>query len=120
MGYVYLGLNIALTVACQIALKWRINLLEIDFSTVASAWRSSLLLAKDLWTIAAVAGTFFASFLWILALSKLELSVAYPFSVLSYVAVVLISHFFLNEQLTYVRIAGVLLICVGILMITRK
>ena len=100
MGYVYLSLNIVLTIACQIALKWRLNHIQVDFGNINSAWHSTLQLARDLWVLGAVAGTLMASFLWILTLSKLELSVAYPFSVLSYVAVVLISHFFLNEQLT--------------------
>jgi multidrug transporter EmrE-like cation transporter len=120
MGYFYLSLNIVLTVACQIALKWRLNHVQVDFSNIHSVWHSTLQLARDLWIVGAVAGTLVSSFLWILTLSKLELSVAYPFSVLSYVAVVVISHFFLNEQLTIFRLVGVLLICVGILMIAKK
>lgn len=120
MGYFYLFLNIALTTACQIVLKWRLNQMQIDFGQLSAAWQSAITLAKDVWIVGAVLGTLFASFLWILTLSKLDLSVAYPFSVLSYVAVVLISHFFLNEHITLPRMIGVALICIGILMLAKK
>ena len=120
MGYIFLFLNIALTVVCQIMLKWRLNRIPIDFKSTKATYQSLLELAQDYWIISAVLGTFLSSFLWILTLSKLELSVAYPFSVFSYVAVVVISHFLLGEQLTPFRLIGVVIICVGILMIVKK
>lgn len=94
--------------------------MHIDFSNLNAAWHSGISLAKDAWIVGAILGTLVASFLWILTLSKLDLSVAYPFSVLSYVAVVLISHFFLNEHITLPRMIGVALICIGILMLAKK
>lgn len=61
------------------ALKWRLNTIEVDFSDFAKALNCGWLRAKDLWIVSAVIGTVFPSFLWILTLSKLELYFVSPF-----------------------------------------
>lgn len=59
-------------------------------------------------------------FFWLYALSKVDLSYAYPFVSLSYVLVILASWMFLGEHITPLRGAGVAAICVGVLLIARS
>ncbi len=60
-----------------------------------------------------------SAFSWLIALSKLELSVAYPLLSIGYVILMFISYFFLNESLGINKIIGTLLIVGGILFISR-
>ncbi len=62
-----------------------------------------------------LAGTFF----WLLALSRVDLSYAYPFASLNYVLVLLASWGILGERPSLVRFAGVAAIGVGVWAISR-
>lgn len=57
-----------------------------------------------------MSGTFF----WLLALSRVDLSFAYPFASLNYVVVLLGAWLILGEQPTLARVFGVLAICLGV------
>ena len=50
-------------------------------------------------------------------LSKVELSFAYPFLSLAYVAVAVFAYFVFREDLNGYRIAGIAFICVGTVLI---
>jgi small multidrug resistance pump len=57
---------------------------------------------------------FLGAVLWVAALSKLPLSVAYPFTVLTFVLVYLASVFLLGERLAPGAIFGVALVLAGL------
>lgn len=59
-----------------------------------------------------------ASHLYVL--SKVELSFAYPFLSLAYVAVAVFAYFLFREDLNTWRIAGIALICVGTVLIAQS
>lgn len=59
-------------------------------------------------------------FLWLAVLSWEDLSVALPLQALNYVVVALIAHFWLGETVSPLRWGGIVLVCVGVLMITRS
>lgn len=52
-------------------------------------------------------------------LSKVELSFAYPFLSLAYVAVAVFAYFVFREDLNAYRIAGIAAICVGTILIAQ-
>ena len=58
-----------------------------------------------------------ASHLYVL--SKVELSFAYPFLSLAYVAVAVFAYFVFREDLNAYRIAGIAFICVGTILIAQ-
>lgn len=53
-------------------------------------------------------------------LSKVELSFAYPFLSLAYVAVAIFAYFIFREDLNAFRIAGIACICVGTVLIAQS
>ena len=59
-----------------------------------------------------------ASHLYVL--SKVDLSFAYPFLSLAYVAVALFAYFLFREDLNAWRIAGIAFICVGTVLIAQS
>lgn len=61
-------------------------------------------------------GTFF----WLITLSRIELSVAYPFVSLNHIIIFLLAWLVLHEQVNPLRAAGVLVICTGMLMVARS
>lgn len=59
-------------------------------------------------------------FLWLAVLSWEDLSVALPMQALNYVLVAFLAQFYLGEQVTPLRWAGIGLVCVGVMMITKS
>ena len=57
---------------------------------------------------------------WILAVARAELSHIYPFMALSYVLVALFSLLLFRENVTALRWAGILVICVGVFLVSRS
>lgn len=58
--------------------------------------------------------------IWLYALSKVEVSFAYPFISLGFALVLAYSHFFLHESVNVWRLAGVLLICGGVALVAKS
>ncbi len=58
--------------------------------------------------------------LWLLALSKVELNVAYPFTALTFVLVMAASYFLFSEHFSVNQLVGGGVICVGIIITSIK
>ena len=59
-------------------------------------------------------------FVWLAVLSWEDLSVALPMQALNYVLVAFLSQYFLGETVTPLRWAGTVLVCIGVMMITKS
>ena len=62
----------------------------------------------------------FASVLWIYILNKGELSYVYPIQSTAFIFALIIGTTLFKEHLTPTKIIGVLVICLGVIIITRK
>lgn len=61
-----------------------------------------------------------SSFFWMIALSRVDLSYAYPFASLGYVIMLFASWQLLNEQINPLRLVGTLVVCLGVILISRS
>jgi multidrug transporter EmrE-like cation transporter len=119
MSYLYIFLTILLTVYGQIAIKWQV--LKVGALPEGLPEKISFLLHLLLnpWIFSALAAAFLASFFWMAALTKLQLSHAYPFMGLSFVAVLLASGLFFQEPVTMLKLLGVSLIVLGMVVASQ-
>ncbi len=62
---------------------------------------------------------FIGALSWLVVLSRVELSWAQPIAAVSYVGVLFGSWFLFHEQVTTVRIAGVFVVVLGVILISR-
>ena len=58
--------------------------------------------------------------LWMSVLSKVEVSYAYPFLSVGYVVSAVAGYALFNENLSPIRIAGIIVICIGVVLISRS
>ncbi len=58
--------------------------------------------------------------LWLVVLSKVDVSFAYPFLSIGYVISAVVGYFAFHEAVTPVRIAGIAVICIGVILISRS
>ena len=57
---------------------------------------------------------------WMAALSKLNLSYAYPFMASTFAIVLVLSHFLFKEEISFIRWVGVFVIWFGVILISRS
>ena len=116
MSYIYIAFTIIFTVYGQIVIKWQVanaGPLPEDFN---DKLLFLLCLVFNPWILSGLAAALLASLAWMAAMTKLDLSHAYPFMSLAFVLVLFLSVFFFNEPLTWPKIAGMALIVGGILV----
>ena len=75
---------------------------------------------SNLWLWGAMVCYAVSILMWMAVLSKVEVSFAYPFLSIGYVVAALVGYYFFDESLTFTRIAGIMVICVGVYLISRS
>lgn len=96
------------------------GLLQVDalVPTTSSLWQKIPYFAGNLFVWLGLAGLGIAFLLWILALSNLKLGHAYPVFVgLEYCLVMFLSWLILGDSFASTKIAGVVLVLIGIVLI---
>lgn len=120
MNYLYILGTVISTVAGQLLLKWRVSLYHDVSATVSGKLQFLLKLLMDPWVIFSLALAFVAALFWMLALTKFQLSFAYPFMSLSFVLIVLLSTLIFHESLQAYTIAGLSMIVIGLILLSRS
>ncbi|USX21906.1 EamA family transporter [Oxalobacteraceae bacterium OTU3REALA1] len=113
MNYLYIAITIVLTVFGQIAIKMQVARAGALPADSADKLAFLIRLLLNPWIICAFAAAFLASIAWMGAMTKFELSHAYPFMSLNFVIVLLLSAWLFQEPLSATRLIGVALICAG-------
>ena len=116
MGYLYIFGTILFTVYGQIIIKWQVSNAGAFPEDAAEKIWFLLRLAVNPWVISSLCCAFLAFLCWMAAMTKFELSYAYPFMSLSFVFVLVLSGFFFHESITLPKLLGVLLIMAGIIV----
>jgi uncharacterized membrane protein len=103
----------------QILLKQgmtRIGTLTISLDQLGDIlWR----LATNPYVIIGLTAYVFGELFWLAALSRVDLSYAYPFASLSYVFMLAASWLLFNENITAMRLLGTLIIGLGVFLVSR-
>jgi len=120
LGYFYIFATIFFTVYGQIVLKWRIS----NFGSLPDGMGEKILflfkVLLDPWVFSGFFAAFIASFFWMAAMTKFDISYAYPFMSSAFVLVFLISVFLFQETVTWQKIVGLALIVAGIIVTSRS
>jgi drug/metabolite transporter (DMT)-like permease len=119
MGYLYISITVLLSSYGQVVLKWRLNQLGAIPEPLYDKFIFLFWSLLDPYILTSFLAAFIASLTWMAALSKFQLSFAYPFMSFSFIVVMVASYWFLAEPLTISRVAGCLLIVGGLVLISK-
>ncbi|WP_026702271.1 EamA family transporter [Salibacterium aidingense] len=120
MGYLYIFGTIFFTVYGQLMLKWRIS----KYGTLPAELMDKVIfllkLLLDPLVLSGFLSAFVASMFWMAAMTKFDISYAYPFMSLSFMLVFFLSILLFNEPITTYKIIGLILIIAGILVTSQS
>lgn len=118
LGLFCVFITIILTVYGQLVIKWQVGDLELPPGLIEKAFFVVRQYFNP-WVISALLAAVLASAAWMIAMTQLDLSFAYPFTSLSFVSVLFLSAIFFGESLSWQKITGTLIIIVGLLILNR-
>ena len=118
-GHLGLAVMILLAVYSQLVVKWQVSLAGPLPQGTINLFHYFVSLMLNPWIVSAVSATFFAGLLWMAALTKFELSYAYPYMSIIFVLTMLASSLLFSEPLTSSKVLGTVLITIGIVVIAR-
>ncbi len=105
--------SVLLIATAQLLMKKGVSGLTISFANLSSLFFNPYL-------ILGLASLFVGTVIYLSALSKADLSYAYPILSLGYIFVALASMFLLNENLSVIRWSGIFTICIGVFLMSRS
>jgi drug/metabolite transporter (DMT)-like permease len=79
-------------------------------------WR----LATNPFVITGLAIYVLSTLFWLVALSRVDLSFAYPFASMSYIVMLVASLLLFRENVSLLRVAGSVVVMLGVLLISRS
>lgn len=115
IGYVVLNSFGALII------KYKINAIgEVQLGSLKSIINYFIELLKSPLIICGILSIFISAFVWMTALSRLQISLAYPVAVgLNFFVVVTVALIFFGEQLSVGKVIGIVLIFISIFLLTQ-
>ncbi|MGY0560311.1 EamA family transporter [Luteimonas sp. A277] len=117
--WLMVGATILLTTFGQLVLKWQVSIPATPPFRFMEDWPTTLILLMRPWVIAALASAFLASLCWMAAVSRLELSKAYPFMALNFLLVGALAIPLFGESLTRGKLVGIALVIAGLIALSR-
>lgn len=72
------------------------------------------------WVIGGLGAYGFSTFCWLILLSRVDLSYAYPALSMGYVLITLVGFFLLGEQVSATRWLAVVIICTGVFLVSQS
>ncbi len=120
LNHFYLILAICFGVVSQLIIKWKMSAFSFDdYET----WQDKFILAFSMllnpYIIISLVLTLLAGVTWMIAMTKFEISYAYPFTLLGLVLVTIFSVVFFGESISVYKIGGIALIILGVVVISK-
>ena len=115
-AYAFVATTVLLTVYGQLIIKWQTGKAGEFPSGTSDRLNYLARFLTNPWVISSLLSAVIAAFAWIAALSRLDLSRAYPFVSASFVLVLILSAIIFGESLTLLKVAGAILIVTGLIV----
>lgn len=121
MRYLYIFATLFFTVYGQLILKWRLGKLGFGLPEGGAVDKLIALikLIFDPFIFSGFASAFVASLFWMAAMTKFQITEAYPFMSLAPAIVFILGVWLLGESFTWGKVLGLALIMIG-LVVTVK
>lgn len=113
-------IDVILNVAGQLSLKYGMSQLgnfSLSLSTLPPVF---LRAATNLNVLLGVVCYGLGFMVWLIVLAKAEVSYAYPLISLGYVFTAILARVLLGEAVSFTRMAGILVTCLGVFIIARS
>jgi drug/metabolite transporter (DMT)-like permease len=118
LGLILLG--VLLNSGAQILLKMGMRHIGHFTFTLNNFFPIAWQVALSPWIIIGIACYVISVLVWLLVLSRTDVSIAYPMVSLGYVISAIAAYFWLGEHVTLIRMTGIFIILFGVYLVARS
>jgi drug/metabolite transporter (DMT)-like permease len=119
-GYLYIAGTLFFTVYGQLILKWRLSSLSFQLPEgIFSKIISLIKIIFDPYIFSGFVSAFLASLFWMAAMTKFEITKAYPFMSLAPALVFILGVGLLGESFSWGKVIGLVLIILGTIITVK-
>lgn len=119
LDHTYIWATVFFTVYSQLVMRWQV----VKAGALPPEAFGKLLFVGHLflnpWVLSSILATLLAGISWMLAMSRFEISYAYPWIGLNFVLMLLFGVFLFGESISMTKVVGTLLVVAGIAVIAR-
>ena len=120
LNHLYLLLAIFIGVVSQLIIKWQMSAFSFnDYETWQDKFALAFSMLLNPYIIISLILTLLAGVTWMIAMTKFEISYAYPYTLLGLVLVTIFSVIFFGESINTYKIIGIAMIILGIVLISK-
>nr|WP_298683723.1 SMR family transporter [uncultured Dongia sp.] len=112
-------MTVVFTVYGQVVIKFRILQADPVGDSLQQKVMFLVKLLLDPWIISSFFGAFLASLCWMAAMTRLPMSLAYPFTSLAFVLVTIVGIVFFREEVRLGQTIGIGFVILGLIVIAR-
>ncbi|HEY8910158.1 MAG TPA: transporter [Desulfosporosinus sp.] len=110
MSYILIMSSVFLGALAQVLMKIGATKVQLNLIAIVTNW----------YIMAGLSLYAFSAVFWIFAISKVQLSVAYPMVSLGYIIVFALSYFILGEPISLLRVLGLVTIIIGVVIVAKS
>lgn len=117
---IFILVSVVMSASAQIVLKLGMSGANIGPSLSQKRWGDAAwLVASNPWVVLGLALYFLSAIVWLLVLSRVDVSFAYPFVGIGFILTMLMGWLALGDLMSPSRVVGTLLIAAGVVLIAR-
>ena len=120
-NHFYIFLSIILSAISELIIKWKMsNITFHNSDAIYDKFNIAFFMLFDPYILIALTLLLFAGLSWMIAMTKFDISYAYPFTILGFVLILIFSAFLFHEPITWQKIVGLLFIAIGLVISSQS
>jgi multidrug transporter EmrE-like cation transporter len=117
INHFYIFLSILFAVSSQLIIKWKMSGYDLSqYHSIVDKFQFAVSMLFNPYIMLSIFFTLLSGLSWMIAMTRFDISYAYPFTALGFVFILLFSALLFQEPLTWQKIIGVVFIVLGILI----
>jgi len=120
INHFYIFLSIFFAVCSQLIIKWKMSAFSFTINEgIVDKFAFAFSMLLNPYIMLSIIFTLLSGLSWMIAMTKFDISYAYPFTILGFITVMILSHFFFNENLNIYKVIGTSVIILGIFIVSK-
>jgi len=121
INHFYIFLSIFFAVSSQLIIKWKMNAFDLSsYETMIDKFLFAFSMLFNPYIILSIILTLLSGLSWMIAMTKFDISYAYPYTTLGYILILIFSAILFHEQMDIYKILGIGFIIIGIYITSRS
>ena len=120
INHFYILVSIAFAVSSQLIIKWKMSAFSFsDYETIYDKFIFAFSMLLNPYIMLSLIFTLLSGLSWMIAMTKFDISYAYPFTFLGFISVMILSHFLFHEDINIYKTFGSIVIIIGLFIISK-